>query len=87
MDIEERKIQKLFETSSFPLASYLIYLGFNLWGIKNDKRKRKKIFVFERNDNLEQVLETYWRKLARVEPESFWLAEKILKSRLYDESK
>lgn len=83
--IEIKKQEQLYETSNFVLAVYLLYCGFNLWGIKKDNKDQdRKIFVFEKNDDLEKALEIFWRKEARVEPENFWLVAKLLKSRIYD---
>jgi hypothetical protein len=76
--------KNIYETSSLPLAGFLLSSGVPLLEVCKDKYQNKKIFVFEKVDNLDQLLELYFRKLARVEPESFFFAMKSLKSRLYD---
>jgi hypothetical protein len=42
------------------------------------------VFVFERTDGLDDLLELYFKKMGRVEPEYFFFAIKSLKARLYD---
>jgi hypothetical protein len=73
-----------YTTSSLSLASFLLCSGIPLTGVYKDKFQKKKIFVFERVDGLDQLLELYFRKMARVEPETFFFAIKSLKARLYD---
>jgi hypothetical protein len=76
--------KEIYETSSLPLASFLFSSGVPLLEVCKDKHQNKKIFIFERVDILDQLLELYFRKMARVEPESYFFAIKSLKSRLYD---
>ncbi len=73
-----------YSTSSLPLASFLLCSGVPLLGVYRDKQQNKKIFVFERTNDLDNMLELYFKKLARVEPETFFFAIKSLKARLYD---
>jgi hypothetical protein len=73
-----------YSTSSLPLASFLLCSGVPLLEVYKDKQQNKKIFVFERTDGLDDLLELYFKKMARVEPEMFFFAMKSLKSRLYD---
>lgn len=83
MDEKIKSENQLFETSDFCLSTYLLYLGFKIWGLKEEKEGRK-IFVFERDSGLDKAIEAFWKKEARVEPETFWLIAKSLKSRLYN---
>jgi hypothetical protein len=76
--------KETYETSSLPLASFLFYSGVPLLEVCKDKHQNKKIFVFERVNGLDQILEVYFRKMARVEPETYFFAIKSLKVRLYD---
>ncbi len=73
--------EKIFSTSHFGLACYLFYLGFELLGLDG---KTKKTFLFKRTSGLDEAIQIFWKKEARVEPESFLLTIKSLKSRLYD---
>jgi len=77
-------MDKTYQTTTMPLAAWLIYCGVPLINIYKDKHLNKKIFEFERVDNLDQLLESYWKNEARVAPESFWHILKSLKSRIYD---
>lgn len=81
--METKKQSELFETSDFCLASYLTYLGFKLFGLKNEKKERK-VFVFERDAGIDEAIQRFWKREAIVEPQDFWLTEKFLKSRLYN---
>ncbi len=71
-------------TSSLPLASFLAYSGVPLLNVLKDKHSGKKIFEFERIDGLDDLLESYFRKSARVEPETYFFVMKSLKARIYD---
>ena len=73
-----------YSTSSLPLAGFLLCCGVPLVAVHKDKHKNNKVFVFERTDGLDDLLELYFKKMGRVEPESFFFAIKSLKARLYD---
>jgi hypothetical protein len=73
-----------YSTSSLPLASFLLCCGITLIEVYKDNHQGKKLFVFERTNDLDDLLELYFKKMARVEPEMFFFAMKSLKSRLYD---
>jgi len=82
--IKEKSNAELFETSNIVLAGFLLYSGFKLFGVKNDVKEGRKIFMFERDEGFDKALEIFWKKEARVEPENFFLVIKMLKSRIYD---
>jgi hypothetical protein len=75
--------KNIYETSSLPLAGFLLTSGVPLIEVCKDQYQNKKVFVFERVDGLDQLLELYFRKMARIEPESYFFAIKSLKSSLY----
>ena len=73
-----------YETSDFPLAVTLA-LWYPLESI--DKTKPHKAqFIFKREKNLDQFIESYWRGEFQVEPIAFFQQMKLIKSRLYAET-
>lgn len=76
------KNKTFYETNSLVQASTLVCLGISLDSvIKNPDGKA--IFVFPKANNLDQILESFWKKTLRVEPNSFFEAQRFLKSRIY----
>jgi hypothetical protein len=73
--------RSVYQTFSLPLAGFLVYCNVPLL---KDKSTGKKIFEFQRIEGLDDLLETYFRRTARVEPEGYFFAIKSLKTRLYD---
>ena len=45
----------------------------------------KAQFLFKRNSNLDQLIENYWKRELRIEPQAYFSQLKIIKSRLYGE--
>lgn len=71
-----------YETNSLVLASTIVCLGISLDSvIKNPDGKA--IFVFPKSDNLDQIIESFWQKILRVEPNAFFESQRFLKSRIY----
>jgi hypothetical protein len=73
-----------YQTSSLPLAGFLVYCNVPLLKVLKDKSTGKKIFEFQRIEGLDDLLEIYFRRTAKVEPELYFFAIKSLKARLYD---
>jgi hypothetical protein len=46
---------------------------------------RKAFFVFKKSENLDELLEKYWKGQLQVEPALYFQQLKILKARLYSE--
>lgn len=76
------KNQTLYETNSLVLGSTLICLGIPLDSVYKTT-DGKSIFVFPHTSELDQILENFWKKLLIVEPNSFFEAQRFLKSRIY----
>lgn len=75
---------KTYFTTSLNLGAVLICLGISLDSvIKN--QDGKSTFVFIRTPQLDEIVENFWQKKLRVEPNSFWEAQRFLKSRIYGE--
>jgi len=77
-------MSKSYKTSSLSLASWLVYSGVRLLGILKDKKDNRKIFEFEWQDNLDQLIENFFKGNAFVNAETYFLILKSLKSRIYD---
>jgi hypothetical protein len=45
----------------------------------------KALFIFKRDENLDQIIESFWKQELRIEPQSYFNQLKIIKSRLYGE--
>jgi len=73
-----------FATHDFPLASLLLYEGFSLQGIERQPNGRA-IFLFERKQNLDEAVQSFWARTLQVDPLGYHQAERALKSRLYSE--
>lgn len=71
-----------FETSNLALAT-VISITFPIVQIKN-KDTGKAIFVFDYSTELTQLVETYWKKELRVEPQEYFDQLRTIKSRLYE---
>jgi len=75
---------KFFETSTLPLAASIICLGISLDSVIQGQDS-KAIFIFDRsaNPDLDEIIQEFWQKSLRIEPNAFWEAGRFLKSRLY----
>lgn len=71
-----------YETKSLPLAAAILSLGIVLNSVVKGPED-KSIFVFPHTEDLDQILESFWRKELRIEPNSFWESLRFLKSRIY----
>lgn len=72
-----------FKSNELALASALIVLGYPLFAI--DKQKPKSVFLFERNEGLDELVKDFWTGNLRIEPKLYFNAIKEIKSRLYSE--
>ena len=71
-----------FESSELSLASTLMCLGFKLDAV--EKHNPKSLFVFRREESLDEAIQGFWAGELRVEPKAFFNCIKEVKSRLYD---
>lgn len=76
------KDQSLYETNSLVLGSTLICLGIPLQSIYKNT-DGKSIFVFPQTPELDQSLKAFWQKSLLIEPNTFFEAQRFLKSRIY----
>ena len=72
----------LYSTSDLALAS-VISLYHPLWAV--DKTNPQKAeFIFKREEGIDKLIESFWRKELQVEPLTYFNQIKIIKSRLYE---
>ena len=73
----------LYQTSDLSLATTLS-LSYPIEAI-DKTNPHKAIFLFKRDENLDQLIESYWRGELKVRPAVFFNQLKVVKARLYGE--
>lgn len=73
-----------FVSRDFSLCAFLISCGYRLASIERDGSARAA-FCFERDLNLEEAVQLFWAKQARVEPMALFQASRELKARLHSQ--
>lgn len=75
---------KYFETSTLPLAAAIICCGISLDSVIKTS-DGKAVFTFSRANapDLDRIIENFWQKTLKIEPNSFWEAVRFLKSRIF----
>lgn len=76
---------KLFITDNLTLASVLKSKGFEIVSI-NKENPRHSFFEFLQTNELLEAVKNYWSRSLLLEPISFALSMKELKTMLYDQS-
>lgn len=73
-----------FETPTLSLAATIICFGFPLDSIEKNE-DGKAVFIFSRANasDLDQIIQSFWQRTLKVEPNSFWEVVRFLKSRIY----
>lgn len=72
---------ELYEVNDLALAT-TISIFFPIDCIQKKKDKRV-IFFFKRTPELEKLVEGYWRRELKIEPQMFFYQLKLIKSRIY----
>lgn len=75
--------EESFRTSDMALTAVLL-LSHPLEEVDR-QNPRKAQFVFRRNDDLDRVVDSFWKGLLQVEPQSFFNQLRLVKARLYGE--
>jgi len=83
MTQENLKLSDFYSTSDLSLA-VTISLWFPIETIDRTN-PRKAIFLFKRDEQLDELLESYWRRELKVEPQAYFNQLKAVKARLYSE--
>jgi len=77
------KLKDLYQSNDLNLVCVLS-LTFPIEAIDRTN-PHKATFLFKRSEQLEKLLESYWRRELKVEPQSLFAQLKIIKTRLYSE--
>jgi hypothetical protein len=72
----------LFRSADLALAT-AVSLFYPLEAIDREN-PRKAQFVFKRDAGLDELIQSYWRRELKVEPQSYFDAMRLIKGRLYD---
>ena len=83
MTHENLKLKDFYRTSDLALAT-ATSLFYPIEAIEKTD-PHKATFLFKRDENLDQFIETYWRDELRVSPIAYFNQLKIIKARLYGE--
>lgn len=76
------KNKSYYETQSLSLAATLVSLGLALDSVVKDPGG-KATFIFPQTKELNRIIELFWKRELKVEPNNFWEAQRFLKSRIY----
>lgn len=80
---ENLKLNDYYSTSDLALATALS-LFYPVDAIDR-QNPHKAQFLFKRNQELDQLIESYWRGELKVNPATYFNQLKIIKARLYEE--
>lgn len=77
-----QSVNELYRTSDLACAA-AVSLFVQLDSIDKTDRRRA-FFIFERNSELDGLLESFWKGTLQVEPRAYFDQIKALKTRLYE---
>jgi len=66
------------------LAGFL-FLNCPLEDIERPKDERKSFFIFKKSTKTDELVNRFWQGKARIEPQAYFNALRIIKARLYGE--
>jgi hypothetical protein len=73
----------MYQTADLALAA-AIFLFYPLETI-DKQNSRKALFIFERKDGLDELVERYWRGELVADLQAYFNALRVIKARLYGE--
>ena len=76
--------QLYYRTTDLGVAAMLMVKNYELAGISREFGKTKATFSFQRDAQLDDLIEDYWTDEVTVSPLQFAVALKHLKSRIYN---
>lgn len=83
MSHENLKLKDFYQSSDLALVCTLSL--FYTIEVVDRTNPRKAVFLFKRDEQLDELLETYWRRELKVEPQAYFSQLKAVKARLYAE--
>jgi len=84
MTQENLKLKDCYSTSDL-CQVVAISLWFPIDAIDR-QNPRKASFRFKRDDKLDELIETYWKRELKIEPQEYFNQLKAIKARLYSEN-
>ena len=84
MNTETINEKELYRTADLALAS-AIFLYYPVEAIDRGLNSRKAYFLFKRDTELDELVESFWRGELKVEPQAYFQALRTIKARLYGE--
>lgn len=79
--MNNKNLNDYYATSDLGLATTLS-LFYSLEAIDRTN-PHKAQFLFKRSENLNQLIEAFWKKEIKVDPQTYFAQLKVLKARLY----
>jgi len=83
MTQENLKLKNFYSTSDLALTTAI-----SLWhpiDTIDRQNPRKANFLFKRDEKLDELLEAYWKRELKIEPQEYFNQLKAIKARLYSE--
>lgn len=80
--------QGLSTNSYFSTSDLALTTAISLWypiDAIDRQNPRKANFLFKRDEKFDELLETYWKRELRIEPQEYFNQLKAIKARLYSE--
>lgn len=74
---------EIYRTSDFSQAIALYCLDFVLEAVDKTTPNRCG-FLFKRTCELDRAIEWFWKRELRIEPQAYFQASKVLRTRLHD---
>lgn len=83
MTHETTSVNDYYTTSDLALAT-AISLCFPI-DVIDKQNPRKVSFLFKREEKLDELIEAYWKRELKIEPQQYFNQLKAIKARLYSE--
>jgi hypothetical protein len=83
MTTQRLQTDDYYSTSDLNLAC-VISLYFPLWVVDRTIPSKAE-FIFKREEGLDKLVESFWRREIRIEPQAYFNQLRILKARLHGE--
>lgn len=74
--------QQFFITSDLSLSAVLVAHGFVLDKVEKTSTGKSK-FLFEYSENIEKLIDKYWKGKVKMNPQDIFVSLKVIKNRLY----
>jgi hypothetical protein len=81
MTQENFKLKDYYTTSDLALATAVSF-WYTLESV-DKTNPQKVVFLFKRDEELDQLVESFWRGALKVDPQAYFNRLKVIKSRIY----